>query len=92
MSTSADHRAEALAALRLIQGADNPVAEMSSASEATAHALLAVEARLGQVVEQQRIANTIAAFQSGVVAPSEYDRAAAAARQLLNLPKEQPFT
>ncbi len=58
MSIPADHRAEALAALRLIAAADNPVAEMSSASEATAHALLA----------ELKLANVIAAFEAGIEA------------------------
>lgn len=55
-----DHRAEALDALALIQASDNPLAEMSSASEATAHALLAIEQRLGELLEQQKTANLIA--------------------------------
>jgi hypothetical protein len=80
------HRDEAA---RLLRGT---YADAETTAAATAHALLAIEQRLGEHVVQQKLANTIAAFQSGVVAPSEYDRAAAAARQLLSLPKEQPFT
>lgn len=38
----------------------SPALELASA--ATAYALLAIEARLGELVEQQRIANVLAAF------------------------------
>lgn len=66
MSLPPDHHAEALAALKLIQAADNPVAEMASASEATAHALLALVEQVAEVGEQLKLVNVIAAFGAGI--------------------------
>lgn len=84
-----DHRAEALDALALIQASDNPFAEMSSASEATAHALLAIEQRLGELVEHQRMANTISALHHiGCYDGHEYIAARATVRRVLGLPPE----
>ncbi len=37
-----------------------------AADPATVHALLAIEARLGEIVEQQKLANVIAAFGAGI--------------------------
>lgn len=49
--------------------------QLAIASAATAHALLAIEARLGELVEQQRIANVIAAFgtdgEDGLIDPAD---------------------
>jgi hypothetical protein len=60
---------------------------------ATAHALLAVEARLGQLVEQQRIANALTGLgtaRAGVFGPGEETAPAIdAVRRLLGLDDEQ---
>jgi hypothetical protein len=63
----------------------NTIASMLGA--ANSHALLAVEARLGELVEQQRIATAIAATQCGVVfyEPSEFRQVRANVRRLLGL-------
>ncbi|MFR9767091.1 hypothetical protein [Nocardia sp. SC052] len=57
-----DHRIAARKALGYIPAAYDDARSTALASEATAHALLAIEARLGELVEQQKLANTIAAF------------------------------
>lgn len=59
-----DHRAEAERAAKQIPRANTAADSVAFASEATAHALLAIEARLGALVEQQRLSNAIAAYQS----------------------------
>lgn len=69
---SAEHRLKALDALNLIPMADNPAAEMASASEATAHALLYVGDQLAQLVEQQKLANVIASYNSGALGNWEF--------------------
>ncbi|MGW5514631.1 hypothetical protein [Nocardia africana] len=68
MPTPEDHRTEAARALFRIPGLE-PTDTAAFATTATAHALLALEARLGeqlevqrQQLEQQRLANVLTAF------------------------------
>lgn len=67
MTLSTDHRAVAAALIaitadeaQLARAATRDLTLVTSA--ATAHALLALESRLGELVEQQRISNVIAAL------------------------------
>lgn len=72
--SNTDHRAAAENALSRIPDCD-PADEISYASEATAHALLAVEARLAEIAGEQHTANLIAAFQCGALdVAAEYKR------------------
>ncbi|WP_406234964.1 hypothetical protein [Nocardia sp. NBC_01009] len=76
-----DHRIAALKALGYIPQAKDELRHAALASEATAHALLAVAARLGEVVEQQCLANVIAAIgavRSGSTGLVNWDDAKAA--------------
>ncbi|MFJ1461792.1 hypothetical protein [Nocardia sp. N2S4-5] len=91
MSTADQHRASALESLDSLDllrntGADD-AAFVPLAAEATAHALLAIEARLGELVEQQRIANALnATGRMGVLnSDAELRPAREAARRLLGL-------
>lgn len=62
MINADNHRADAMNALADFMGAAiGPAPGLELASLATAHALLAIEARLGELVEQQHTANYIAA-------------------------------
>ncbi|WP_280389264.1 hypothetical protein [Nocardia wallacei] len=89
MSTADQHRASAEEALDNIVTTIDHEREISYASEATAHALLAIEARLGELVEQQRRGNTIAALhQIGCYGDDEYMAARATVRAVLGLPPE----
>ncbi|WP_280371067.1 hypothetical protein [Nocardia wallacei] len=96
MSTADQYRASALDGLddveqERLRGSDDSAAYLALTGEASTYALLAVEARLGELVEQQRIGNTIAAFQCApaVLTTSEEIRAArATVRDLLGLPTE----
>ncbi|WP_280381015.1 hypothetical protein [Nocardia wallacei] len=93
MSTADQHRASALESLDSLDllrntGADDD-AFVPLAAEATAHALLALDARLGELVEQQRLGNTIAALhQIGCYGDDEYMAARATVRAVLGLPPE----
>ncbi|MEV6258045.1 hypothetical protein AB0L97_32800 [Nocardia sp. NPDC051911] len=72
-----DNRIAALKALGYIPAAYDDARSTALASAATAHALLAIEARLGELVEQQRLANVIAVgnpYESQLV-ESEDERA-----------------
>lgn len=69
-----------------------PLHEMSVAASfeitgaASVHALLAVEHRLGEIAAQQKLANTIAAFQSGAIGGgADFATAYATVRALLGL-------
>ena len=74
------HRREAT---RLL---NDPYVNAETASAAMAHALLAIEQRLGELVVQQEAAVTIAAFQTGVIHPgSEYVAARITVREVLGL-------
>lgn len=80
-----EHRLKAIDALNLIPACDDPAAEMSCASEATAHALLALVDRVGELVEQQKLANVIAATvktadTADLVDFDDYDNAVAYVR------------
>lgn len=77
------HRREAA---RLLNG---PYTDAETAGIATAHALLAIEQRLGELVEQQRMANTITALHHiGCYDGHEYIAARATVRRVLGLPPE----
>lgn len=82
-----DHRIAAIKALGYIPQAYDDARSTALASEATAHALLAIEARLGELVEQQRIANAlIGTGHMGVFnSDAEIRPARAAVRRLLGL-------
>ncbi len=85
-----EHRLKAIDALNLIPACDDPAAETSCASEATAYALLALVDRVGELVEQQKLANVIAAFETGAIrSDADYVKARETVRQLLDLPKEK---
>ena len=58
------------------------------ADVATAHALLAVEQRLGELVALQEITATIAAFECGAIGGADYDRAIDTIRGLLGVTTE----
>ncbi|MGW4325415.1 hypothetical protein ACWEKR_05935 [Nocardia sp. NPDC004573] len=83
-----DHRIAAIKALGYIPQAQDEARHTALASEATAHALLAIEARLGELVEQQRIANAlIGVGHMGVFnSDAEIRPARNAVRRLLGLP------
>lgn len=75
-----NHRAAAEALIAITADAAqtalaNPLDLAVVTSAATARALLAVEARLGELVEQLRIANVIAAFgtdgEDGLIEPGD---------------------
>lgn len=91
---STDHRANAERALMRAAGANIGADVLSFTSEATAYALLAVEARLGEIGAEMRKANTIAAFEARVITGnSEYIQARDTVRTELGLttnPEGQP--
>jgi hypothetical protein len=82
-----DHRIAAIKALGYIPQAYDDARSTALASEATAHALLAIEARLGELVEQQRIATTVAAFNAkgAIRGDADYLAAAATVQAVLGL-------
>ncbi|RJO74144.1 hypothetical protein D5S18_18500 [Nocardia panacis] len=83
---STDHRADAVRALRRLPAADVGAETLTGASEATAHALLAIEARLGELLAEQRMANTIAAYEARVIeGDNEYRQARDTVRAVLGL-------
>ncbi|WP_063017155.1 MULTISPECIES: hypothetical protein [Nocardia] len=64
-----DHRIAALKALGYIPQAQDEARHTALASEATAHALLAIEARLGELAEEQRAATLLAGSAYGMTDP-----------------------
>ncbi len=60
-----DHHTAARKALGYIPDARDEMRHAALASEATAHALLAIEARLCELIEQQRLANVLSPSESG---------------------------
>ena len=86
--TAPDPLAEATRLLGLPAKWDNPI-EITSA--ATALALLGIAPLLRELVEQQKLANVIAAFQSRAIrSDADYEKALATVRGLLELPTEEP--
>lgn len=70
MSAADHHRVDALDALAGIPLACTDERAALLASQATAYALLAVETRLGELVEQQRTATLLAGSAYGLVTPA----------------------
>lgn len=62
MSTNHNRRNDAMVALARIPAADNEQRHIALATEASAHALLAVEDRLGQIAD--RLGELVAAQQA----------------------------
>jgi hypothetical protein len=89
VGTVSDHHAHrAFELLAQLPHTPHQLDGLELGSAATAHALLAVEARLGELVEQQRLGNTIAAFQSRAVR-SDADYVLATVRGLLGMSTEE---
>ncbi|WP_342800999.1 hypothetical protein [Nocardia sp. No.11] len=69
MSTADQHRIAATAALSRIERADSDQAATAFASAAIAAALLAIEARLGELVDAQHTATLLAGSAYGMTDP-----------------------
>ncbi|WP_280454141.1 hypothetical protein [Nocardia brasiliensis] len=94
MSTAENHRAAAESVLSKLRHPYGSEQAIPIASEATARALLAIEARLGELVEQQCLSNVLAAYESRVIKDdNEFRQARDTVRALLglsNTPESQP--
>lgn len=66
MSAADPHRAAAVTALSMLGAATEDIGGVSVSTEASAHALLAIEARLGEMAHAQETANLIGAYATGV--------------------------
>ncbi|KZM70777.1 hypothetical protein [Nocardia terpenica] len=64
---SSYHEAKAFEALSTLPREIGILTELEISSAATAHALLALVGKLGELVEQQRAANVLAAIGSGAL-------------------------
>lgn len=77
---SHDHRAEALAALRYWNNAEDSGTAISYASEGMVHALLYAGDQLAALVEQQRLQLLVSVSATAAVPLSDHDYAAIQAR------------
>ncbi|WP_029899555.1 hypothetical protein [Nocardia brasiliensis] len=94
MSDAENHRAAAESVLSKLRHPYGSEQAIPIASEATARVLLAIEARLGELVDEQRKANVLAAYESRVIKDdSEFRQAEHIVRAVLglsNTPEGQP--